>query len=196
MTSLSIAWIKKLRKKDEKQKSLKDLRPRLTLFRLDPLKRQGENIFASTQNLKNLFTDVFSISRKINGATTNKCPHCNAPMYATKPFIDDGVNTLKCPHCNFEEEVLFNRAELVEKSQTSKSTAKILILIAVAIASICAVYAVFSGNKLTLVGGIFIALSFFIQSLLFRYKAWQYQTGRLYEKKPPLKDWLLSIFKK
>lgn len=185
-----------MRKKDEKQKTLEEIRPRLTLFRLDPLRRQGENIFASTRNLKNLFTSVFSMGRNINDETTHICPKCNALMYATKPFTDDNCNTVKCFGCGFEKEVYFDREELVEKSQMSKSTAKILILIAVTIASVCAVYAVISGNKLTLIGGIFIALSFVIQSLLYRYKAWQYETGRLYEKKPPLKDWLLSNLKK
>lgn len=180
---------------EDHKKPLKTIRPRITLFRFDPFKKQGQNVFETTKNLKNLFTSVFSLGQSFNDAEITRCPHCNEAMYAITPLDDNASATFKCLKCNFSANIAFNPVELDKKNKTSKATAQILNLIAVSISSICAVYAVLTGNKLTLVGGIFIAISFFIQSLLFYYKAWQYQTGRLYEKKPPLRDWFLSFFK-
>ena len=184
---------------EDPKKPLKSIRPRITLFRFDPFKKQGENVYESTKNLKTLLSNVFSLGQSFNDSAENRCPHCNAAMYAIKPLDSDSDNAFavfKCSNCDFEAHIVYDPVELETKSKTSKATAKILNLIAVSIASICAVYAVLTGNKLTLLGGIFIAISFFLQSLLFSYKAWQYQTRRLYERKPPLRDWFLSFFKK
>lgn len=49
-----------------------------------------------------------------------------------------------------------------------------------------------NGSLVTLLGGLILGMALIIRSIFFRYRRWQIENNRLFESRPPIRDWLRS----
>lgn len=122
---------------------------------------------------------------------------CNEPdCEGLVEIIDDQYDrkSLICNTCGKSEDVEAKVRELSGRVHLVRSEERKLVICGFAVIAIVVIITLFNENLMTLLGGLLLSLVVFLRAFAQRYRAWQYLTGRVYESRPPIKDWLRAEF--
>lgn len=171
------------------------------------------NVGAVRRSLGSPVRDVLSGKQALHDATAGifnagaPCPSCGGHSLelSREGFEADGPHPLAgdaifiCRSCGYEAttETLVEAvpAELQDDDRDHRiarirRTAGNLFAFGVIFVVAAASYAAYAGAWLTLAGGVLITSNVWLRAALLRYRAWQMQFRRLYEKKAPIADWI------
>ena len=127
------------------------------------------------------------------------CPSCGAGYLA---LHEGKMDTRTCNQCGADYalenlgQVFAAHVDMEAISTQQKAQADTMILCAEILLSLASVWAIWSGNWSTLIGGVLISLLLFSYAIVAKYRAWQVENNRLFEKRAPFLDFLLRRTKK
>lgn len=94
-----------------------------------------------------------------------------------------------------ELKALMPREGLAELAQDQLVMSERLFYGGVAFVVLCSLWAAWSGNWLTLFGGVLVGIPIFALSLKARYRAWQIDNERLFETRPPFGNFINAMIR-
>lgn len=166
---------------------LRHLKPRLVPIRLSPFKQQFKNVANSAGFLSSL--------KKSIDSGGHRCPVCSGLMtFVAGADRDDGISVLACTQCPHVDHLIIEPAEAMERAKRFSGLAMQFLYVGMGLAVIASMIAVFNKSFFTLTGGVLLGGILWLQSAGFRYRAWQYENMRLYEKKAPIREWIYSEY--
>lgn len=162
---------------------LRHLRPRLVPIRLSPFKQQFRNVADGTSFLANL-------KRTIDDEG-HACPACEGQMtFQPREERGDDSAALVCLSCGHTDILALDPATALANAHRLNDHSNHLFYIGLGLAVLASLLAVYNRSLFTFAGGIILGGFLWLQAAGFRYRAWQHENMRLYEKKPPIKDWI------
>ena len=130
---------------------------------------------------------------------TTPCPSCGAGYLA---LHEGTMDRQACDQCGaefaFEDlgQVFAAHVDMEAISTQQKAQADTMIFCAEILLLCSSIWAIRSGNWSTLVGGTLIAILMIAYAVAARYRAWQIENNRLFEKRAPFLDFLMGKRKK
>jgi len=131
------------------------------------------------------------------------CSQCSSPMRLETviPTNDNGVVTgepqrvLACTKCENVEDVTAIMDASIQSMPALKSAETQFYLFGAIIFAVFGVISFFNGSLFTFLGGAVVAFLLIATALFYRYRYWQAKNGRMFEDRPPIKDWLREEMK-
>lgn len=131
------------------------------------------------------------------------CSRCSSRMQLETiiPTNDNGVVTgepqrvLACTNCDNVEDVTEIMDASTKSMPTLKSAETQFYLFGALIFGVFGVISFFNGSLFTFLGGAVVAFLLIATALFYRYRYWQAKNGRMFEDRPPIKDWLRDEMK-
>lgn len=136
-----------------------------------------------------------SLARSALRRSRASCPSCdNGFLKVTNAieYDDDSTTTslLVCNACGYTQNITVDLNNVAAKIADLRIGERRFLLAALGAFVIGILYLLVAGNLFTLIGATFIAVLFFTNALVFRYRVWQISHRKLFLKKPPFGEWL------
>jgi hypothetical protein len=137
----------------------------------------------------------FALSAIKKGKNRTTCPSCRATgsmalLNAIHHDSGDSTYHLGCQNCDHAEEIEMQLAAISKTIDNLRIGERRFLIASGCAAAFGFLYYFLTGYLFTLIGAMMIAATLLMNSLLLRYRVWQYVHKRLYEKRAPLMDWL------
>lgn len=107
----------------------------------------------------------------------------------------EGARFLVCPKCGTEQAIDDLLDAAASKVDSLRKGERQLFLGGAALFVATTILAVVNGDPLTFFGGAVFALILIQRAMIFRYKAWQATNRRLFQDRPPVREWLADEFR-
>ena len=173
-------------------------------------KRRGSRIWAALprrprfQRSQLRATDEFFKLRDGLRQTRHLCPQDAAPMDLAMVFPEepDGsiaqdarpYRALVCPECAFTIPIPALIEQFQKEAEPLKKAERMFTLFGFIILVVFAGITLLTGNIITILAALMMAMTLFIKALFYRYRHWQAVTGNLFMDSPPVRAWLSCEF--
>nr|WP_176024937.1 hypothetical protein [Brucella pseudintermedia] len=153
-----------------------------------PVKRQHSGLF------KTPLKQAFTVSRPA-------CPDCqlHGRDGVLLPVTDDPMSR-RCSNSDCGRVVTLDMLARLNASQLFHASAQrhayfvrqatMMFVIASILVSAAAIYSAYRGSVMMFIGGLIVSGPLFMTVFAMRYRAWQARTGRFYEVKAPIHDFI------
>ncbi|MBE0599953.1 MAG: hypothetical protein IH568_01420 [Burkholderiaceae bacterium] len=149
-------------------------------------------------------TDEFFKLRDGLRQTRHLCPQDGAPMDLTMVFPEepDGsiaadaqpYRALVCPECAFTIPISALVEQFQKEAEPLKKAERMFTLFGFVILVVFAGITLLTGNIITILAALMMAMTLFIKALFYRYRHWQAVTGKLFLDAAPVGEWLRYEF--
>ena len=173
-------------------------------------KRRGGRIWAALphrprfQRSQIRATDEFYKFRDGLRQTRHLCPQDAAPMDLAMVFPEepDGsiakdarpYRALVCPECAFTIPIPALIEQFQKEAEPLKKAERMFTLFGFVILVVFAGVTLLTGNIITILAALMVAMTLFIKALFYRYRHWQAVTGNLFLEAAPVGAWLRYEF--
>lgn len=151
---------------------------------------------ARTISTTGISNEIGMLRRGLSARRT--CPECNSHLAvgdvieqdADGEPLDGSYRAFMCQSCGWHQSIDEALQEAKGSLNSFKSSEKQMLFSGLGIFLLFGLISLFNHSLFTVIGGSIIAICLLMFALFYRYRYWQVANERLFEIRPPIKDWL------